>query len=92
MTYYLKGLVENREHGDIGKGGGGGDWGRGELLERGLFRLSQSGLVSGSQGFGSYLWRLLTKKDQRIKSWATWAQVWKEPYLSTFGIILEVSF
>ena len=61
MTYYLKGLVENREHGDIGEGGGGGDWGRGELLERGLFRLSQSALVSGSQGLGSYLWRLLTK-------------------------------
>ena len=43
-----KGLVENKEPEDIEEGGG--DWGRGEFLEPTLFRLSQSGLVSGSQG------------------------------------------
>ena len=45
ITKTLKGLQENEEHGERGVGGGGGgDWGRGELLELGLF---QSGLVSG---------------------------------------------
>ena len=58
----LKGLSENKEHGEIveggegGEGGGGSDWGRGKFLEPGLFR---SGLVSGfvsvSQGLGTNL-------------------------------------
>ena len=85
----LNWLVENKEHEERREGGGSGDWGRGELLEPGLF---QSGLLSGSQSSGSYLWRLLTKEDQLIRLWATCAPVWKEPDWSTFGIILEISF
>ena len=33
----LKGLSEDREHGERREGWGGGDWGRGKLLEPGLF-------------------------------------------------------
>ena len=48
----MKGLKENKEHRDIGEGGGRGNWRRGDFLEPGLFRLSQSRLVSGTQGLG----------------------------------------
>jgi len=41
-------IIDNRE------GGGGGDWGRGELLEPGLFRSGlESGFVSVLQDSGS---------------------------------------
>ena len=85
-------MSENKEHEERGEGGWGGDWGRGEILDPGPF---QSGLVSGVsvlQGSSWNLWRLLTRKDQWIRLWATWAQVLTEPNWTTFGIILEILF